>query len=246
MTILVYDIRERRMERFERGLRDAMPYANETLRVGEFRGSSRSELLWTTSATMESWTAFRQLWGRPIYLPYAFKRVGEGGHGQQSQHYAGTSFDCAQNLTAAGQAQMRQLAQASGLWTYVEPVYLTPTWVHFDRRINPPACAAGGYPIQRHGSIGNYVCVLQDALNIAARARLTIDGLFGRFTEDVLRRFQALNGLTADAVAGCNTWRLLMLQSVGRGSGVSGQEFAFGTVIEESPRDDSQGDCFSG
>jgi len=128
MTILVYDIREHRMERFERGLRDAMPYANETLRVGEFRGSSRSELMWTTSATMESWTAFRRLWGRPIYLPYAFKRVGEGGHGQQSQHYAGTSFDCAQNLTTAGQAHMRQLARASGLWTYVEPVYLTPTW----------------------------------------------------------------------------------------------------------------------
>ena len=97
--------------------------------------------------------------------------------------------------------------------------------------------------MQRYGSIGNYVCVLQDALNIAARARLTIDGIFGRFTEDVLRRFQALNGLTADAVAGCNTWRVLMLQSVGKGSGVSMQEAGFEAVIEKSPRDSSQGDC---
>jgi len=129
MTILVQNVWTNRMERFERGATEPMPYADETLRVGEFRGSSQSSLLWTTTATMESWVAFRRLWCEPIYVPYAFKRIGEGGHAAQSQHYAGTAFDCGQNLTNARRSQMRQLAERSGLWSYVEPAYLTPTWV---------------------------------------------------------------------------------------------------------------------
>jgi len=217
MIVLAHNTRDNRMERYELGLRSPMPYANETLRVGEFRGSSRSELLWTTSATMESWTAFRRLWGRPIPVPYAFKRVGEGGHGQQSQHYAGTAFDVGQNLAAAGRTQMRLLAQSSGLWSYVEPVYLTPSWVHFDRRIGPSACAAGGYPVQRQGGVGVYVCVLQDALNVAVKSQLGIDGRFGLMTHEAVKIFQGLNRLTEDGIVGCSTWQVLMAQSVGRG-----------------------------
>jgi len=129
MTVLVQNLHINRMERFERGPGESMPYANETLRVQEFRGASQSSLLWTTTGTMESWVAFRRLWGQPIYVPYAFKRIGEGGHAAQSQHYAGTAFDCAQNLTNARRAEMRLLAERSGLWSYVEPAYLTPTWV---------------------------------------------------------------------------------------------------------------------
>ena len=127
MTILVQNVQANRMERYERGPREPMPHANETLVVGEFRGASLSQLLWTTSQAMQSWVAFRRMWGAPIYLPYAFKRIGEGGHAAQSQHYAGTAFDCAQNLTNAQRALMRQLATRSGLWSYVEPTYLTPT-----------------------------------------------------------------------------------------------------------------------
>jgi peptidoglycan hydrolase-like protein with peptidoglycan-binding domain len=204
------------MERFERGALEPMPYANETLLVGEFRGSSRSQLLWTTTQTMHSWVAFRRLWGVPIYLPYAFKRIGEGGHAAQSQHYAGTAFDCAQNLTNARRALMRQLAERSGLWSYVEPVSISPTWVHMDRRLFPPACAAG-YPQVRQGCLGVYVCVLQDALNVVSGAGLGIDGIFGPVTHSRVRLFQATRGLTADGVVGCYTWQALTAQAVGRG-----------------------------
>jgi len=216
MTIFVQSIQANRMERFERDPREPMPYANETLLVGEFRGSSLSQLLWTTSQTMHSWVTFRRLWGAPIYLPYAFKRIGEGGHAAQSQHYAGTAFDCAQNLTNAQRALMRQLAVRSGLWSYVEPVSISPTWVHMDRRLFPPACAAG-YPMVRQGCIGVYVCVLQDALNVIGGTTLSIDGVFGPLTGARVRIFQALNRLAADGIVGCATWTALARQAVGRG-----------------------------
>ena len=60
---------------------------------------------------------------------------------------------------------MRNLAQSSGVWSYVEPISLTPTWVHFDRRNWNSACPQGGYPLVRQGSKGNYVLVAQDGLN---------------------------------------------------------------------------------
>ena len=214
MTVLVQNIQANRMERFGRDPREPMPYADASLTVGEFRGRSLSDLLWTTSQTMQSWVAFRRLWGAPIYVPYAFKRIGEGGHAAQSQHYAGTAFDVGQNLTNTGRALMRQLAARSGLWSYVEPAYLTPTWVHLDRRLGPPACDAG-YPVQRQGCIGVYTCILQDALNIVTGSDLDIDGVFGPATCERVRGFQATSGLYADGVVGCATWTALTGKAVG-------------------------------
>ena len=69
----------------------------------------------------------RSAWGKPIYVGYAFRRIGEGGHANQSQHYAGVAFDVAQNLDNAQRDQLRNLAESLGVWGYVEPAYLTPT-----------------------------------------------------------------------------------------------------------------------
>ena len=55
---------------------------------------------------------------------------------------------------------MRNLAATSGIWNYVEPASLTPSWVHFDERQ-----VLAGYPQIKQGAKGVYVCVLQDALN---------------------------------------------------------------------------------
>lgn len=159
--ILVYNNDSNRMEVYYRGLQEAMPYnSNRTLTVDEFRGSSSSTIFWTSLRCMEAWNSFRYLYGRGIYVGYAFKRPWEGGHSRLSQHYAGLAFDVGQNLSSSGRATMRNLAINSGIWNYVEPAYLTPSWVHFDERE-----VASGYPIIRQGSRGVYVCVAQDALN---------------------------------------------------------------------------------
>ena len=106
--IIVFNNDTNRMETYYRNESQAMPYNNNrTLTVGEFRGSSRSPTLWTTKRAMQSFNTTRYLFGTPIPVGFAFKRPWEGGHGNQSQHYAGTAFDVGQNLTNAQRALLR-------------------------------------------------------------------------------------------------------------------------------------------
>lgn len=133
--ILVFNNDSDRMETYIRGENEAMPYnTNRTLLVKEFRGSSKSNILWTTKRCMQSWNSQRYIYGRPIKVGFAFKRPYEGGHGDQSQHYSGVAFDVGQNLTNSGRRTLWNSVNNSRLWTYVEPISLTPTWVHFDKR----------------------------------------------------------------------------------------------------------------
>lgn len=215
-TIKVYNNDDNRMETYYRGENESMPYiTGNTLLVREFRGSSQSDLLWTEKRAMQAWNSFRFMVGKPIYVGFAFKRPYEGGHGQQSQHYAGVSFDIGQNLTNAQRAEMRSMAYNSGLWGYVEPVSLSPTWVHVDRRRGTAACASGGYPALRQGSVGAYVLVLQDALNRLGYGTGGLDGVFGGATTNAVRAYQSQKGLLADGIVGCITWSNLMYQVVG-------------------------------
>ena len=141
MLIYVYNPNTLQIEHYERALSDAMPYVqNRTMTVREFRGSSHSTLLWTDLRAIATWNAFRTYYGAPIHVGYAFKRIWEGGHAAQSQHYAGVSFDTGQNLPAAKRNALHAAAVRFGQWSYVEPQSLTPTWVHYDKRLFPPAC----------------------------------------------------------------------------------------------------------
>ncbi|MFR9254583.1 MAG: hypothetical protein ACLVJ6_03105 [Merdibacter sp.] len=105
-----------------------MPYVyGNTMKVKEFRGSSASSVLWTTNAAMESWNVTRRSFNAPIPMRYAFKRIWEGGHGQQSQHYAGVAFDCGQALSSSERNRLWRTSNNLGVWSYVEPQNLTPT-----------------------------------------------------------------------------------------------------------------------
>lgn len=217
--ILVYNQDTNRMETFFRGENEAMPYnTNRTLKVKEFRGSSKSNMLWTDKRTMQAWNSQRYIYGAPINVGFAFKRPYEGGHGSQSQHYAGTAFDVGQGLTNAQRTRLRTSAINSGVWTYVEPVSLSPTWVHFDRRYGTPACPSGGFPLIRRGSRGNYVCIAQDDLNTLGYKTGGLDGVFGEQTYNAVRRYQSSRGLSVDGIIGCNTWRSLQENVVGTGA----------------------------
>ncbi len=164
--ILVFNNDTNRIEVYYRGEDQAMPYnANRTLTVGEFRGSSGSPTLWTTKRAMQSFNTTRYLFGAPIPVGFAFKRPWEGGHGTQSQHYAGVAFDAGQVLSNSQRNRLRNIAISSGVWSYVEPASLTPTWVHFDKRFGRPACGTAGYPLIKQGSISTYVLIAQDDLN---------------------------------------------------------------------------------
>ena len=77
----------------------------------------------------------------------------------------GTAFDVGQNLGSSARRILWNSANNSGVWSYVEPQSLTPTWVHFDKRFGTPACSTGGFPLLKRGSISNYVLIAQDDLN---------------------------------------------------------------------------------
>lgn len=215
--VIVYNVYTQALETFYLEETDPMPYVyDRTMLVGEFRGSSNSSVLWTTNATMESWNATRRAYGAPIPFRYAFKRIWEGGHGRQSQHYAGVAFDVGQALSQSERNEIWNIANDLAVWVYVEPISLTPTWVHFDKRYGNPACSAG-YPVVRSGSRGVYVLILQDALNALGYTTYTLDGIFGNNTRNALMAFQRENGLTADGISGCRTWTRLVNEVVGIG-----------------------------
>ena len=206
--ILIYNQDTNKIESYERGLSERMPYVTtNSLTVREFRGSSGSDILWTTKKFMENWNKFRAQWGSPIKVGYAFKRIWQGGHAGMSQHYAGLAMDIGQNLNASSRDRLRNFAINSKLFTYVEPKVLTPTWVHIDSRYGTPACSTGGYPSVKQGSKGVYVMVLQDALNFLGYNVGSIDGMFGSKTKLAVQSYQKRKKLSADGIVGCNTWR---------------------------------------
>lgn len=217
--ILIYNNDNNAMEVYYRGENEAMPYnANRTLTVREFKGASNSPTLWTTKRTMQSWNSQRYLYGGPIPVGYAFRRSYEGGHGTQSQHYAGVAFDVAQVLTQSKRNRIREVAINSGVWSYVEPAYLTPTWVHFDDRNKNAACGGiAGYPLIKQGSRGVYVLVAQDGLNTLGYRTGGLDGIFGSQTKNAVLTYQRLRGLAVDGIIGCNTWRSLQEEVIARG-----------------------------
>jgi len=215
--IYVYNNGTGRIESYDKSESDAMPYVTgNTLTVNEFRGSSNSSVFWTDKRAMDAWNSFRSYYGKPIYVGYAFKRIWEGGHGYQSQHYAGVAFDTGQNLSSTALESLRTSASQSGYWGYVEPKSLAPTWVHFDRRTGTPACSAG-YPLLKNGHKGVYVFILQDALNALGYTGSGLDGLFGNGTESAVKSFQSAKGLTVDGIVGCGTWTSLTQSARGIG-----------------------------
>ncbi len=89
--IIIFNNDTDRMETYYRGENEPMPYnTNATLKVREFRGSSKSNTLWTTKRTMQSWNSQRYIFGSSISVGFAFKRPYEGGHGNQSHDFEHT------------------------------------------------------------------------------------------------------------------------------------------------------------
>ncbi len=127
------------------------------------------------------------------------------------------AFDVGQTLSNSQRNAIRNVASSSGVWSYVEPASLTPTWVHFDKRSFPSACISGGYPLIRQGSRGVYVLVAQDGLNTLGFTTGGLDGIFGTQTRNAVLSYQRRRGLVVDGIIGCNTWRSIQEDVIGRG-----------------------------
>lgn len=216
--VFVYNPITNLVETHYRGLSEPMPYVSgRTMTVREFKSNSISNILWTDKRMIDSWNVFRNGWGKSIYIGFAFKRIWEGGHAPQSQHYAGTALDIGQNLSTSQREALRNYARNSGVWSYVSSSASAPRWIHVDDRYGTPACASGGYPTLRVGSKGVYVCVLQDALIALGFVSSGLDGVFGPRTRRAVMDFQTYQGIPATGIVDCRTWIILTNITTGMG-----------------------------
>ena len=69
----------------------------------------------------------------------------------------------------------------------------------------------------RQGSRGVYVLVAQDDLNTLGYRTGGLDGIFGTQTRNAVLNYQRRRGLVVDGIVGCNTWRSLQEDVLGRG-----------------------------
>lgn len=218
-TVYVYNALTKSVEKYMREIQDPMPYVKgSTMTVAEFLGGSNSTILWTDKSMLDAWNAFRTGWGKPLFIGYAFKRIWEGGHTGQSQHYAGLALDFGQTSTQSDRTAIWNYAVSSGVWTYVEPLSLSQRWIHVDKRYGTPACPVGGFPMQVVSSRGVYVFVLQDALTTLGYVDSGLDGVFGSMTARAVGKFQTSQGIAATGVVDCATWTRLTTLVNGMGA----------------------------
>lgn len=216
--IFVFNNEKDKMETYYREELEPMPYnTNETLKVKEFKGDSKSNILWTTKRTMQSWNSQRYIFGKPILIDFAFKRPYEGGYENQSQHYAGTAFNVGKNMEQKQRNKLWSLAYYSGIWCYVKPYNSISTEVYFDKRFENPLYENRGFPIIKKGSLSNYVLIAQDDLNTLGFKTNGLDGIFGEETANAVKSYQRKKGLVEDGIVGCNTWKSLQEDVIGAG-----------------------------
>ena len=73
--------------------------------------------------------------------------------------------------------------------------------------------SARSLPTLRLGSKGDDVKYLQQYLNhYFPSTPLVVDGIFGKKTEDAVKKFQKSRGLKADGIVGSQTWNELIYE----------------------------------
>ncbi len=129
-----------------------------------------------------------------------------------SQHYAGLAgdfvlADSCKHLILR-QNEIRRWCVRSGLFSYVQPQYRTPTWIHAEVYVSPPGSVFVPYPLLFPGNSGAYCFVLQRCLNIAGFPCL----MSGRFSYDTLcavKCFRSAAGLSAEECVDGICWQKL-------------------------------------
>lgn len=209
-TILVFNNDTGALERYERAASAPMPYnIGGTLTVGEFmKGAAFG---YTDTDTMAAWNLIRSQFQRPISVSAGFVRITSGNCEHSPQHFAGTAFKMGANLDEAGRDELYAITRDSGAFSYVAPRDRTSEFIEADRRYMPSnTFMTAGFPTLYNGSRGNYVLLLQDALNSRGFDAGAVDGVFGRNTEAAVRRLETAYRLTEDGIAARLEWESLL------------------------------------
>ena len=87
---------------------------------------------------------------------------------------------------------------------YNNPDIATPTPSQPDTELGIPYARPTGNPLLKNGSSGEGVSWVQSALNKLGY-KLTVDGIFGKDTEQAVKQFQKSCGISDDGIVGKET-----------------------------------------
>lgn len=187
-TVFIYNDETNRLERYKLKPYHDMPYTyNNTLPVSVFFANTASSVGWSSTEFLRLWAAFSK---EGCSGHYFFRRISEGGHIQQSMHYAGIA------------AKLTGCSDISFPFRDREHVSLLPA----------------GYPALFPGDIGPFVFVMQDALLSLGIGECSLDGIFGPRTKDALLAFKYICHLPPTPFFDSNTIDRLTFLAAGSGT----------------------------
>lgn len=210
MIVLVYNEEKGQMEKFERDCYENMPYTTDgVLTVDSFRGKSNTRLLWSTKLFLKSANESFHRLKVPFEVTHGFSRAWEHFENEQFAHKLGTAITGGQNLNARRKEAFLKELEMQDDYTFLQDFDHAPSIIHFHQCFDPISDVIVFSKVQQ-GSVGVSVCALQDALWALGYEVASINGIFDDQLEQELRRFQSTCGLSADGIAGAETWKMLM------------------------------------
>lgn len=83
------------------------------------------------------------------------------------------------------------------------------TWDNFNHEnVNTTTMAPSDMPVLKMGSKGDFVTIAQGRLVVHGYP-IEVDGIFGKKTEEAVKKFQKEHQLITDGIIGKNTWKVL-------------------------------------
>ena len=157
-------------------------------------------IAWTDRRLLLAYEAVCAGFG-PVDVETCFRPPGKG----QSAHYAGLALGMGRALSSEKRQALRKFCLQCPLFSYVEPPYLTPAWVHAEVQAAPPCQPGRGYPFLKAGSAGPHVFTLQALLNQNGFPCL-LTGYFTQDTACALLSYARSKGLPAYPWADGRLW----------------------------------------
>lgn len=214
--ILIYNNATNKFERYCLEPFDSMPYThNNQLTVQRFLSGSFTSIAWTTTEFLDSLMDILNNHHGQLSISRCFRRICEGGHISESQHYAGIAMDFAQDIKALQRLKIYNILKSKKDFNYIDNLRHTRDHIHADTR---PAHLKYGFPELTLGNCGVYVLVLQDALNTIGITGSALDGFFGNLTLSCVKSFQKSMRLRDTGYVDKQTWRLLANSAAGLGN----------------------------
>ncbi|MBQ9832403.1 MAG: hypothetical protein IJO48_01585 [Clostridia bacterium] len=151
-----------------------------------------SRLGWVDISLLNAFEQFEQSLSVHLDIQCAFTPYGSLSHAfGKAMHFSSLTMPI---------DKLRIEAMRSGLFSYIEPGFLSPTWVHAEIDSKPP-------PMLGPESYASEVIFLNQALSLEPLP------LFTKKTEERLLKFQASHNIAKTGITDIQTWKFIKIGS---------------------------------